>query len=136
VRVLGDVGQRFRDEVVGGDLDGLGRPPVELDDHAHRQRGARRERPQRRVQPALAQHGRMDAVGQVAQLAQRGGELLARRRQEPRGLGAGLEPGAERAELERQRDEPLLSAVVEVALQPPPLAVAHLEQDRVTDVLA
>ena len=70
----------------------------------------------------------MDAAGELAQLGERLRELRARLLEQldrPRG------PTRTRAgerERERQRDEPLLRAVVEVALEPPPLDVGGLDE--------
>ena len=129
-RVLGDVGERLGDQVVGGDLDGGGRTALQRDGDVHGQRRAGRDRAQRGAEPTVGEHGGVDAVGQVAQLAQRGAELLPRGGHEPLLLGPGREPSAERAELQRERHEPLLGAVVEVALEPAALAVPRLDDPR------
>ena len=55
VRVLGRVGQRLGDHVVGGGLNRLGQPPRHLDVHADRDGRAAGQHPQRRAQPALAE---------------------------------------------------------------------------------
>ena len=65
----------------------------------------------------------MDAAGQLAQLLQRVRELLAGALEV---LVVGVPAGGQ-AQHQRERDEPLLSAVVEVALQPPALVVAGLD---------
>ena len=44
------------------------------------------------------------------------------------GARIGVELAPRHAELQRERDEPLLSAVVQVALQPAPLAHRHLDE--------
>ena len=66
----------------------------------------------------------MDAARQVAQLLQREVRLLARLAHQLGGsrvavVGALLG----HAQVQRERDEPLLRAVVQVALDPPPLGV-------------
>ena len=70
----------------------------------------------------------MDAAGQLAQLVEALGELLLRCGQElARGGRVLLEHRAGHAQVQRDRDEALLRAVVEVALQPPALGVARLD---------
>jgi hypothetical protein len=66
--------------------------------------------------------------GQLAQLLERVLELLARGGQVGAGtVGIGLEAPLDHAQLERERHEPLLGAVVEIALQAPALGVAGLD---------
>ena len=64
----------------------------------------------------------MDAAGELAQLGQRGrqprGELVDLRV---------LQPRLEHPQVQRERDELLLRAVVQVALDPPPRRVARLD---------
>ena len=129
-RVLGDVRERLGDDVVGGRLD-LGR--------AGARRARRRARPGRGARPASASSagarprsvrtaGWMPAR-ELAQLLEARGELLARRL-EQRASAARDRPRARlRASrsCQRERDEPLLGAVVEVALEPAPLGVAGLD---------
>ena len=69
----------------------------------------------------------MDAVGERAQLFDRDLELVCRRREQLVDLGVGLpaELSLSASELERQRHQPLLCAVVEVALDPAPLLVGR-----------
>ena len=76
----------------------------------------------------------MDAAGELAQLPDRDLDLcrgLVRRR-DRLGVRAAFpaEPGPQQAQRQRQRDEALLGAVVEVALQPAPLGVGRLEDPR------
>ena len=66
VGVLGDVGQRLGDDEVGGRLDRGGKPvdgDVGLDRHLH----PRRQRVDRRAQPAADQDRRKDPVGELTQ---------------------------------------------------------------------
>src|SRR4051812_40394494 len=71
----------------------------------------------------------MDAPRELAQLLERALQLGARGLEEPRARGrVGVELALREPELERQRDEPLLRAVVEVALEPPALAHRHLDE--------
>ena len=126
LRVLGHVGERLGDHVIGGRLDGIGKPLVDADVELDRQRRAVGQRPHRRLQPALGQHGGMDAARQLAQLLQGVRELVAGEL-EVAVLGM---PARRQPQHQRQRDEPLLRAVVQVALQPPPLGVAGLDDAR------
>ena len=92
--------------------------------HRRRHRRTRRQRFERRGE-AVVERGRVDAARELAQLLERVGELVARGRRELLRLG-GVAPdvGAEHPQLERERDEPLLGAVVQVALEPAALGVA------------
>ncbi len=73
----------------------------------------------------------MDAAGQLAQLLERVLELLPGGGQVGAGaLGIGLEAPLDHAQLQRERHEPLLGAVVEVALQTAALGVAGLHDAR------
>ena len=71
----------------------------------------------------------MQAARQLAQLLETAREVVLGGRQ---GLAGGarivVELRARHPELERHRDEPLLRAVVQVALQAAPLGVAHLHE--------
>ena len=72
----------------------------------------------------------MQAAGQLAQLPERLRELAARLGDGGAGLGVVAQARLEHAQLEVQRDQALLGAVVEVALQAPPLALSGLEDAR------
>ena len=73
----------------------------------------------------LGEDGRVDAASELAQLVEGGAQLAVGLGEE---LGGAVRVGAElrAGELERQpeREQPLLGAVVEVALEPPSLLVA------------
>ena len=71
VGVLGHVGQRLGDDVVGGDLDRLGQPPVGPHVELDRDGGAAGQRLERRTQAAFGEDRRVDAAGELAQLVQR-----------------------------------------------------------------
>src|SRR5262249_3056110 len=71
----------------------------------------------RRGEPFAAEHSRIDPVGELAEPRDRGPDL-ALGPDELRVL-----PARGEAERDRDADEPLLRAVVEVALEPAPLAV-------------
>ena len=92
--------------------------------------GARRgERAERLVEAVVAQLRRVDAVPERAQLLDRRlgvvDDLV-----EPGRDGAAPAWSRASAELDLDRDEPVLGAVVEVALQPQPLARTRLDDPR------
>ena len=73
----------------------------------------------------------MDAAGEFAQLRQPGGEILLRGGQTPRAAArVALQLAADHAEPQRDGDEPLLGAVMQVALEAPALRVADLDNPR------
>ena len=72
----------------------------------------------------------MDAAGELAQLVEALPHLVDRRVDERRRGRSVLEAGAAQAQVERERDEPRLRAVVEVALEPAALGVAGLDDPR------
>ena len=122
-RVLGHVRQRLRHHEVRRRLHRLGQPLAGRGLQLHRHRGAMRERLERGVEPAVAEHCRVDAARQLAQLLERRVELGRGRREQLLGLaGRSRQPGARHPQLQRHRHEPLLGSVVEVALEPAPLA--------------
>ena len=131
LRVLGDVRHRLRDDVVRGRLDRPGEALVrhlgDLDGH----RRAGGQRLDRRAQAAVGQDGGMDPAGQLAQLVEALGELVLRLREQLAGGGRVLaQRRLDQAQVERDGDQPLLRAVVQVALQPPALGVAGLDDAR------
>ena len=120
LRVLGDVGQRLGDHEVGGRLDRRRRrssiDDVDLDRHRRALRRARRSAGTRPRSVRIA--GWMPRASSRSS-AQRGRELL-RQRVDVCGRRLGVvERALEQAQLERERDELLLGAVVEVALDAP-----------------
>ena len=129
--VLRDVGERLRDEEVGCRLRRRREPLVRHLDDRDRHGRALRERRQSRTEALLGQHGRVDAAGELMQLAERGAQL---------GVGFGEELcGAvcvrselRTRELEREAEaeQALLGAVVEVALESAPLLVAGRDDAR------
>ena len=71
----------------------------------------------------------MDAARELAQLAQRGGSSSrARSSRRAADVGVALQLALGQAELERQGDEPLLGAVVQVALEAAALEGRDVEQ--------
>ena len=125
-RVLADIREALGDEVVGGDLERLGQAPCTRRRAAPARRRARRAARARR-QPMAADHGRMDSPRHLTQLVQRCLDLASRPLEPPRGRGSASPGLLEQAQLERERDEPLLRTVVQVALQPLPLPLTRLD---------
>src|SRR4051794_12767044 len=127
--VLGDVGERLGDEVVGGGLDWLWQADGGKGDDLDRYGRARGELVERAGEALMAEDRRVDAAGQLAQLTQGEPELLARVREKAlRALGIAVDLRLQRPDLQRERDEALLRAVVEVALEPAALGVLDLDQ--------
>ena len=125
--MLDRVGQGLGDDEVDGGLERLGQPLLgdALDDQ--RQRRARGERLQRGREAAVGEHGGVQPAGELAQLGQRLLELVrGAAQQRHRGVGV-AELLLEHPQLDGERDQPLLRAVVQVALQPPALGHARLE---------
>ena len=129
--VLGDVGQRLRDDVVGGGLDAVRKPLGQADVELERQPRAVGELLERGAQAALGEDAGVDALGELAQLAQRVGERRARLVEQRTGGGrVAVEPRVGEPERHRDRHQPLLRAVVQVALDPPPLGLRGLDDPR------
>ena len=83
--------------------------------------GRGRRARERRLEPALGEHGGVDAAGELAQLGGGGGQVVDRLvEQLGRERRVGVELAAREPQREREADEVLLGAVVEVALDPPP----------------
>ena len=79
----------------------------------------------------IAEHRRVEAASQLAQLVERERELVAGAGEEvTSGRGVAVELAQCDAKGQCQRDDPLLRAVVEVALEPPPLDVARADDAR------
>lgn len=131
LRVLRRVRKRLGHHVVGGRLDLPGQPlgrdvPVDLD--LDLQRGARDQRVECRRQPSVGEDRRVDATRQLAQLGERLGKLLGGCIEQLLGRG-GLraDAGARKPQRQRQRHEPLLGPVMEVALEAAALGVGGLD---------
>ena len=75
----------------------------------------------------------MDAARQLAQLGERGGELVGDRVDGLGGRLVAVELGLQQPQVQRQRDELLLGAVVEVALDPPAGVVGGLDDAHARD---
>jgi hypothetical protein len=125
LRVLRHVGQRFGGDEVGGRLDRLAQ--LVRGGHAadlHRHGSARGERLQRRPEAAVAEQRRVDAPCQLAQLLDGElGLLPCLRHQLDRARGIALDPRLGESEGEGHGNQPLLGAVVEIALDAPALFI-------------
>jgi hypothetical protein len=125
--VLGDVGQRLRDDEVRDRLDFIGQSIGQMDVQCRGHAcgfGALHHRGQRGVQAAVGEDGRRDAADHVAELDECAlgvvvglGDQLARLRE------VGVEFGLREADRHRQRDQSGLDAVVQVALDAMPLGL-------------
>src|SRR4051794_7359961 len=115
--MLGGVGERFRNHEVGCRLDRRSEPLVELDGYRHWQAALVGKRGERRREAAIGEHGRMDAAGEVAELAERLADARTRLCDElPCARGIGCELLLGQTEAHSERDEPRLRTVVQVAL--------------------
>jgi hypothetical protein len=77
----------------------------------------------------VLEHRGMQAAGELAQLLHPLGQLGAGRGHERLGRrGVAPDAGLDQLELEREGDEPLLGAVVQVGLEPAPLGVARRDE--------
>ena len=127
--VLGDVGQALGHGEVRRRLDRrraapAGASPVTSTGTAR----SSAERLDRRLQPAVGQHRRVDAVDDVAQVAQRGAAGLPRLGQHlPGVLGVALEELGGHPEGHPEAGQPRLRAVVQVALDPSQLGGGVVE---------
>ena len=130
--VAHDVGQAFGDDEVRGGLDRRRQALVELDGRLDVQRRPRHQRLDRGADAALGQERGMDAARELAQLRERDRELLADLvdgAREP----AVRQPRLEHPQVEREADELLLGAVVQVALDPPARVVGGLDDPQPRD---
>src|SRR5881396_706132 len=129
VRVLRDVDERLADDVVDGRLDRLRQPAFRHRAQLYGNGRARSHALEGRSEPTLRQHRRMDPAGQLAQLVEGELELLLRPFDELERAPVLLRKAvAGESQREGERDEPLLGAVVEVALEAPPFLVLRPEE--------
>ncbi len=124
--MLPDVGQALGDDVVGRDLDLLGQPAVQVDAEPDRRRRLRGNRLERDLETVSAEDRRVQAARHGAKLVERDGNLAPRSIEASCRLRVGRQLLLEQAQLQRQRDQPLLRAVVQIAFQPLPLLLARL----------
>ena len=113
--MAGDVGERLARDEVGGAL-GVRGPAALGDRGAHRDREVLGHRLECRPEASLGQDGGVDAARETAQLFECDVELAAYAGDSLGRLGVGARP--DRAQLHRRAEDPLLRAVVQVALEP------------------
>ena len=127
--VLGGVRQSLGDHEVRRGLDRHRRPRVEVDRDLDGDRASCRERRERRIEAAVGEDRRVDSAREVAQLRECLLRVLVRLLDErPCSLRVGVELGAGASEVDRERGQPLLRAVVEVALDAPPLGDGSVDR--------
>src|SRR3954469_25273442 len=125
--MLADVRKALRDDIKRGHFDLLGQATIESDSEAQGNRRSGGDRLQSDLQTMPAQHRGVEAARDGAKLVERDSDLLSRLIEtRARVLIAG-DPLLEQAELERERDQPLLGTVVQVALQSLPLPLSRLD---------
>ena len=126
--MLDRVRERLRDDVVQGGLHGCRRPLGDVHAHVDGDRRPAGERAQRRTEPADRELRRVNAAGEVLHLLDHRLELAFHPLEPfPGGLLRHRHVGAEPLQMERQGDQPLLCAVVQVTLDPPPRFVSRLD---------
>ena len=128
--VLRDVRQRLGDQVVRGRFDRLGQPFIGNLVDLHDDRCPPRKHLDRRPQAAIREHRGVQASGQLAELVQCHGQLVARvSKDRPDGDRVGLEL---RSASRKTADghQALLCAVVEIALEATTLDVPRCDDPR------
>src|SRR5262249_56453502 len=81
-----------------------------------------------RLEPWIGENGRVNPAGELPELFERLIELAVCGGEErPDGFGVRAQARLDQPKLERQRDESLLGAVVQISLQAPALGVARLD---------
>ncbi len=131
VRVLGRVREALGDEVVDRGFERLGEPVVGDSLDLDRERCAGGDCFEGGSEAAVGEHSGVEAACELTQLLERELELLRRRvDQLARRPWIVVEPRVRKPQLQRQRDESLLGAVVEVALEPAALRVALAHDPR------
>ena len=127
VRVLLDVRECLGDDEVRGGLDLLRQPLAGYSDAASTGIGARSASASSAArEPALGQHGRMQPARELAEILEAGRQLVDRDRR----AAASRSPTDLAQPADRQQDsrQPLLRAVVQVALDAPALGVRDLDE--------
>lgn len=131
-RVLGRVRQGLGDGEVGRRLDGRVEPAAGVDLAPHRDPAGAGQRADRRLQAPVAEHGRMDAAGQVAQLHERALGLLVRAGHQVAGrlVARRGQAVAGEAEVHGEGAQARLGAVVQVALDAAQLGRLGVDRPR------
>ena len=133
VGVLGRVGERLGGDIVSRDFDALGQAPVEVQVELDRHGRAAGERLEGRPEAAPGEDSRMDPPRDLLEVFGRLAQSLGDPRQlSVELLGSRGHHGLGGAELEPERDQALLRAVMEVPLDPATRLVAgrdHVARD-------
>ena len=124
LRVLDHVRESLAGDEIRRRFD-VGREALLGRSDRHGKRNPRGQRLECRCETPLREDSRMNSLRKLTQLLEGDLELVRSRLQQLVDLGIALlaESPLRASELERQRNEPLLGAVVEVALDPAPLLV-------------
>ena len=125
--MLADIGKTLRDDIERSDLDLLWQPALERNVQTHRHRSAGGDRLQGHLQTVTAENGRMEAARHRPKLVERDCDLLSRLVESRTGIGIAGHLLLQQAQLERERDQTLLRAVVQIALQPLALTLPRLD---------
>ena len=114
--VLGGIGQRLGHDEVRSHLDPLRQAGLDVDLELHGDRRPTGERLESGREPSLRQDRRVDAAGQLPELVERAGQAVRHAGQRPLRLDLMWRHSfLGGAQLQAQRDQALLDAVVEVA---------------------
>ena len=129
--MLGDVREGLRRHEVGGCLD-LGPETLELGIDRDRYRRLAGEGAERDREAALREDPGVNSTGEVAELLHGDLHLFGGSGEEPLDIvvGAPAEPPLRAFQLQGERHEALLGAVVEIALDPSPLLVRGCDEPR------
>ena len=130
VGVLGGVCERFEDDEVRGRLNGQGEVPAAVDVERNGHGRAVGDGGKGGLEAAIGEDAGMDSARELAELLERGIELGARDLELAGRRGVWLDTRFETSKDQRNRDEPLLGAVVEVALDAAARAVLGLHDPR------
>ena len=122
--VLLHVRERLGDDVVGGRLDRLGVTPPGQGSELDRNRCAEHESLERRREALLGEKGRVQPARELADVLEPGGEFVDRAVEQRVALVRRL---AQATEVEQHR-QPLLRAVVKIALDSAALGVGDLDE--------
>ena len=129
LRVLRDVVQGLEAAEVDGRLHGLRVPGDAVRVHDHGERRLSTLRLERRGQPLVGEERRIDPAGQVSQVLERRLRILMDVAEQGHALARiALRDLLRESRFDGEGDELLLGAVVEVALDPPPLLILRRHQ--------
>ncbi len=128
--MLRDICETLGDEVVGGDLDRVWKAFVDRDSQPNGHWGTRSELLESNRETMAADDRGVNPARNLAQLSKRRGDLLSGLCEALAGAAVSRQLLLEQAKVERERDQPLLSAVMQVALESLPFVLPRLEDTR------